>query len=199
MTAVSASSGEVLWSANLAPATDSADDATGGGLAFADGRLYVSLGRGVLSVLNASDGTEVWTQNLDAAGTGAPTIHDGLVYLTSGDDTGWAVEKDSGRVRWTVGGAEAIGNILGGPAPVIANDLMLFAYGSGDVQAVFRKGGLLRWNSAIVGQRRGYAISNIGDITAAPVVVGDTAYVGNQSGRIVAISIGSGERAYSVA
>jgi outer membrane protein assembly factor BamB len=80
---------------------------------------------------------------------------------------------------------------------VLTEDLAIFAFGSGDVQAVFRRGGLRRWDSAVVGERRGYASAEIGDITGAPVVDGGRAFVGNQSGRIVALSLDNGSRLWT--
>jgi outer membrane protein assembly factor BamB len=61
------------------------------------------------------------------------------------------------------------------------------------VQAVFRQGGLSRWNATVVGKRPGRALSSISDVTSPPVASGDTLYVGNQSGRLAALSIGSGK------
>ncbi len=190
-------SGATLWSRDLTPANDGSDEATGGGIAYADGRVYVTLGFGILAALNASDGSVVWTQELEATGSGAPSVQGNLVYITSGDDTGWALNKDSGRIEWQIGAAQDLRNVLGAPAPVLTSDLAIFAFGSGDIQAVFRRGGLRRWDAAVVGERRGYASSEVGDITAPPVVDGTRVYAGNQSGRIVALNLGNGSRLWT--
>ncbi len=187
-------SGATVWRRDLTPAIEGGEEATGGGLSYADGRLYVGIGFGSLSVLDAGDGSVVWTQGLDATASGAPTVAGDLVYLTAGDDTGWAIEKDNGRVRWQIGGAQSVNNVLGAPPPVLTQDLAIFAFGSGDVEAVFRQGGLRRWGTTVVGERRGFALSKVGDVTAPPVVVGDQLFVGNQSGRVVSLSVGSGAR-----
>ena len=186
-------SGETLWTRDLTPASDRQGQASGGGLAVEGDTLYVSVGYGVLAALDTGTGAEKWTQNLDASGTGTPTVYDNLVYVTAGDDTGWAVEKSGGRVAWQTGGSTSINNVLGSPAPAVTDQLAIFAYGSGEVQVVFRRGGLPRWNSAIVGKRPGRALSSISDVTSAPVVSGDKIFVGNQSGRLAALSLGSGK------
>jgi outer membrane protein assembly factor BamB len=190
-------SGQTLWRRSLAPARDRSGDATGGGIAYADGRIYVAVGYGLLAAIDAASGQLIWTQELGATGSGAPSVRGDLVYLTAGDDTGWALDTDTGRIRWQIGTASSIGNVLGAPAPVLTDDLAIFAFGSGEIQAVFRRGGLRRWDAAVVGQRRGYASADIGDITGPPVVDGTRAYVGNQSGRIVAVSVGNGERIWT--
>ncbi len=53
------------------------------------------------------------------------------------------------------------------------------------------------WSATIAGQRRGFAYTGITDITGDPVVVGNVAYVANQSGRLVALDLASGERLWT--
>lgn len=196
LTATNAS-GQTAWRRDLMSGGNDRDAVSGGGLSYDDGRVYVSTNVGRLYVVDASDGSDIWSQDLEATSSAAPTVSGELVYLVSGDNTGWALEKDTGRVRWQIGAVEDVNNVFGAPSPVIASDLAIFAFGSGDVQAVFRRGGLRRWDSAVVGERLGYALSKVGDITAGPVVVGDTIFVGNQSGRVVALEVGSGKRIWT--
>ncbi|MEQ6247630.1 PQQ-binding-like beta-propeller repeat protein [Sulfitobacter sp. HNIBRBA3233] len=190
-------SGAPLWQVDLRPARDSAGDASGGGLVVAGGDVYVSIGFGELLALDASNGALRWRQQLDASGSGTPTVSGDLVYVTAGDNTGWAVRRDNGRVAWQIGATGDTNNVLGAPAPALTEDLAIFAFGSGEVQAVFRRGGLNRWDASVLGKRPGRALSNVSDVTAAPVVSGDRVFVGNQSGRIAALSLGSGMRLWS--
>lgn len=189
--------GATLWQADIRPARDQAGDATGGGLVVAGDTVYVSIGFGVLAALDASTGATRWTQQLDASGSGTPTVSGDLVYVTAGDNTGWAVNRKDGTVEWQVGFTGDTNNVLGAPAPALTDDLAIFAFGSGEVQAVFRRGGLNRWDASVLGKRAGRALSNVSDVTAAPVVSGDRVYVGNQSGRIAALDVASGARAWT--
>lgn len=186
-------SGATLWTRDLTPVSDREGQGSGGGLAVEGDTLYATVGYGVLAALDVETGGVRWSQDLDASGTGTPTIYGDLIYLTAGDDTGWAVEKSSGRIAWQTGGTSSINNVLGAPAPALTNELAIFAYGSGEVQAVFRRGGLSRWTTSVVGRRPGRALSSISDVTSAPVVSGDRVYVGNQSGRLQALNLGNGE------
>jgi outer membrane protein assembly factor BamB len=192
-----ATSGATLWQADLRPARDQAGDATGGGLVVAGDTVYVSIGYGVLAALDVASGGVRWTQQLDASGSGTPVVSGNLVYVTAGDDTGWAVDRSTGRVEWRIGASTDTNNVLGAPAPALTDDLAIFAFGSGEVQAVFRQGGLNRWNATVLGKRPGRALSNVSDVTSAPVVSGDRIYVGNQSGRIAALDAASGARVWT--
>ena len=186
--------GAVLWSVHARPPYAGENDATGGGLAYADGTLYVSLGFGDLVALDAATGGTRWTQKLEATGSGKPLVSGELVYLVAGDKTGWAVERANGRIRWQIDANPSVANVLGAPQPAMADDLVIFAFGSGDIIGAFRQGGLRRWGTTVAGQRPGVAAARIGDVTGAPVVVGDTIYVGNASGRIASLDGSTGER-----
>ncbi|MCJ7874578.1 PQQ-like beta-propeller repeat protein [Phaeobacter sp. J2-8] len=189
--------GATLWTRDLAPARDGGGQGSGGGLAIGGGRLYVTSGYGSITALDLASGAEIWSQKLQASGTASPSYADGLVYLVAGDRTAWAIEADTGRIRWQLEGLEDINNVHGGPAPALTDKFVIFGYGSGDVQGAFRKGGLSLWNATIAGQRNGFAINRVSDITGDPVVVGDTVYVANHTGRLVALNTGSGSRKWT--
>lgn len=190
--------GAAIWSVDLVPARDAAKDATGGGLAYAGGTLFVSSGFGLMTALDAGTGQELWQQKLQATGSGNPTVSDGIVYLVSGDQTAWALDAQSGRILWQLGATSDKNNILGGAAPAVNDRLAIFSFGSNELQAAFKGGGLRLWDAVISGSRAGFTRSKITDVTGGPVIVGDTAYAGTHSGRMVALDVSSGARKWTV-
>ncbi len=191
VTAVS-TSGQVLWQRDTLPARADEGDGTGGGLAVDGDILFVSSGLGTLTALDTATGGTIWTQELEAVGVGRPTAFEELVYVMAGDDTGWAIEKDTGRIAWRVTSSETRTNVLGGPAPIVTDGLAVFSFGSGELQAVFRQGGLRRWDASVLGERQGRALSKVDDVTGRPIAKDGVIYAGNQSGRTVAVNAGSG-------
>lgn len=189
--------GVVVWSTDLIPETDKEGQATGGGMAYADGTLYVSSGFGRLTALDAQTGAVRWQQRLEATGSGVPTIYEGLIYLVAGDDTGWAIHTRDGRIAWQFEASPSVANVLGAPAPALTSQFAIFGFGSGDIVAAFRRGGLRRWAGSVAGQRTGWAGSRVGDVTGSPVIVGGRVYAGNHSGRIAAFEIETGERLWT--
>ncbi|MEP5632656.1 MAG: PQQ-binding-like beta-propeller repeat protein [Tateyamaria sp.] len=190
-------SGALLWQVDVLPDGAEDGDSTGGGLAVEGDVLYVASGAGALKALETSTGRTIWEQKLDGTASGRPTVFGDLVYIMSGDNTGWALDKSNGRVAWQVSTSESATNILGAPAPILVDGLAVFSFGSGDLQAVFRQGGLQRWQSSVVGERNGRALSKISDVTGRPIAKDGVIYVGNQSGRTVAVSAGSGGRIWT--
>ncbi len=189
--------GQVVWSRDLTPPGESSSDATGGGLAYDRGKLFVSSGFGRLFALDAATGAELWEQKLRSSAAGAPSVYGDLVYLISGDEIGWALDVNDGRIRWQVSGIPDRNNVLGAPAPAVSNRYAIFAFGSGQVTATFRQGGLVRWESQVAGRRIGYASATVNDITTDPVIDGNRVFVGSHAGRTLALDLDSGERLWT--
>ncbi|MEL6411926.1 MAG: PQQ-binding-like beta-propeller repeat protein [Pseudomonadota bacterium] len=189
--------GEVLWRRDLTPVNESEKDASGGGLAYADGELYVSTGFGILTAIEASSGVTRWEQNLRATSSGSPTVAGDLVYVVAGDNLAWALERSDGRIRWQLAASPDIRNVLGAPSPAVSEEFVIFAFGSGEVQGAFRKGGLRRWDAQVAGRRVGFATGLIDDITGDPVIDAGRVYVGNHSGSTVALNLNNGERLWT--
>ncbi len=189
--------GATLWQADLVPAQDRKGEASGGGIAYGAGRVFATTGFGELTALDPETGAVIWQQKLLAPATGAPTVYGDLVYVTAGESQAWALDVTNGRVRWQLSATPDVSNFAGAPSPAVTDQYALFGFGSGEVQAAFRQGGLGVWSTLVTGRRQGFARANINDITGDPVVVGDRVYAGNQSGRMVALGLSTGERIWT--
>lgn len=190
-------SGEPLWRRDMVPARDQAGDGAGGGLAYGDGKLFVSTGFGRLLALDPTTGSPLWEQRLNATGNGSPTYFEGRVYVVAGDDVAWALDAETGRIDWQLGSLPNVKNVQTAAAPALTQKMAIFAFGSGEVQAAFRRGGMRLWDSAVSGVRPGRSINTVGDISSDPVVVGNTIYTANHSGRVVALNIDNGKRLWT--
>ena len=61
-------------------------EAIGGGVAVADGRVYVSSGDGLVLALDAMTGTEIWRTETRTPVHSAPAIEDGRLFAISDDN-----------------------------------------------------------------------------------------------------------------
>lgn len=190
-------SGATLWQADLTPSRDKSDEATGGGLAVGAGKLFVSSGFGFLTALDPATGTVLWQQDLGSTSSGAPTVFGDLVYAVAGDDTGWALEVDTGRIRWQTSQISDASNVLGAPAPALNSKFAVFAFGDGAIHGTFRNGGLRMWTAYASGERRNTAFAKIDDVTSDPVIDGNRVYVGTHSGRLLALDLNTGDRIWT--
>lgn len=190
-------SGQPLWSRDLVPPEDRPGEATGGGLAHGGDRLFVTTGFGELHALDPATGRVIWTQDFDAPVDGAPTVADGLVYVASRDARAFAVRADTGRLAWQLPGAPSPSSTIGGAGPAVTDRLAIFPFGSAELVATLRRGGVRVWSATVAGQRRGRAYAGFSDITGDPVVEGGVVYAGSPAGRIAALDARSGERLWT--
>ncbi len=197
VTAVS-TAGAVLWSADLTPGSDRADDASGGGLASDGARVYASSGFGRITALDAATGAELWVQRLGAAATAAPTVADGVVYVVGADSTAWALDAETGRIVWDVAGTPSPSGVLGGASPAVTDRLVVLPFTSAELAGVLKLSGLRVWSAPLQGQRDGRVYANINDVSGDPIIVGERIYAGNPAGRTVALDLTNGERIWTV-
>jgi len=189
--------GERIWSRTAVPETDRSRDASGGGLAVSDNVVLATTGFGEVVALDPATGGEIWRQDLDAPGTSAPTILGDLAYVVARDGRAWALELGSGRIRWTQSSPPSTSNFAGGSGAAVTSEFAVFPFPTGEIIATFPEGGLRRWSTVVTGQREGRAASTISDIAADPVIDGNRVYVGNISGRVVALEVANGDRIWT--
>ena len=189
--------GQTLWSRNLTPGRDNANDASGGGVSVGNGQVYVTTGFGEITALNAATGQVLWVQDLDAPVNTGPTLNGDLVYVVSRDSTAWALETSNGRVRWQRSGTPSSANFGGGASPAISGEFAIFPFPSGEIAATYPRGGLPRWSTVVSGDRLGRAASLINDIAGDPVISGNRVYIANFGGRTVALDLDDGSRIWT--
>ncbi|MBA8793199.1 outer membrane protein assembly factor BamB [Friedmanniella endophytica] len=106
--ALSAATGQTLWSVPLAGASETAAPAV------ADGRVYVRLAAGGVVALSASTGAPAWTRTLDAP-DGCPAAVSGTTVVASAPGGLTALDAATGAVRWSSDAA------LDGPVAVFGS------------------------------------------------------------------------------
>lgn len=188
--------GVAAWSADLRP-DGARTNVSGGGLAYADGRLYAATGYGEVVAVDATTGGVIWRQKLGSPAAGAPMVEAGVVYVVARDSSAWAIDVTNGRVIWELPGTPSPSGMIGAASPAVAGQLVLLPYASGEVTAATRREGVRQWSATVAGQRRGRAYARLSEITGDPVVAGNVTYIGNQSGRTVAISSDTGARLWT--
>lgn len=189
--------GQTLWSRNLTPGRDNANDASGGGVSVGNGQVYVTTGFGEITAMDAATGQVLWVQDLDAPVTTGPTLNGDLVYVVSRDSTAWALETSNGRIRWQQSGSPSSANFGGGASPAVSGDIAIFPFPSGEVAATYPSGGLPRWSTVVSGDRLGRAASLINDIAGDPVIAGNRVYIANFGGRTLALDLSDGSRVWT--
>lgn len=195
--AATSTAGAPLWQTNLRPDFGQRGTASGGGLAFGAGRLFVTTGYGELVALNAETGAVIWRHRFNAPVPGAPTLAGSTIFVVAADSSAWALDADTGLVRWQLSGTPTGLSMAGGAGPAVTDNLVILPYPSGEVVAATRDRGVRSWVSRVAGSRPGQAHALVRDITGDPVVLGGRVYAANPSGRLTAFDAASGRTIWS--
>ncbi|MDW4548889.1 PQQ-binding-like beta-propeller repeat protein [Defluviimonas sp. D31] len=192
MVTATGTNGATLWQADLTPPSERSGDASGGGLAYGEGRVFATSGYGELIALDPASGATIWRQRFDAAVGGAPAVSDGRVYVVARDASAWAVRASDGKVEWVLPGAPSNAGVMGAAAPAVDARQVVFPFASGQMVAAAKDSGVGLWNASVAGQRRGRAYATVSDLTGDPVIADGVVYAGTSAGRLSAVNADTG-------
>jgi outer membrane protein assembly factor BamB len=197
MTALDAESGRQIWRVRVAAKTSAAQTLSGG-LAFGDGRIYATSGQTELFALDPANGGAIWRKQLNAPARAAPTFADGRVFLTTKDNELLALDGATGRAIWNHTGTQESEGVYGQSSPAAEGNVVLATYSSGELYAFRVETGRTVWADNLSAVRRASAFWSLTDIAAAPVIDRNRAIAVSIGGRMVAIDVRSGARAWQV-
>ncbi|MBL4786013.1 MAG: PQQ-binding-like beta-propeller repeat protein [Cohaesibacteraceae bacterium] len=187
------SGGGRAWSANLRPDAEK-DIALGGGVAASASAIFAGTGYGEAIAISLSNGARIWTKKLEAPVRGAPTYNAGKVFVVTATNVVYALDAADGSELWTYRGLSETAGILAAANPAVEKNIVVVPFSSGEVVAINIKTGEPEWTDQVVRASRSFALSGLTDISASPVISGGVVYVVGVSGRIIAVSLKSGER-----
>lgn len=193
--ALNADTGAGLWRFDSRP-KDEENVVVAGGIAFAEGKVFVSTGFGEVIALNAENGEEVWRNRIRAPLRGAPTVASGRVFVMTLDNQIEVLNALNGERIWRHRGIIEIASLLGGASVAVGGVVAIVPYSSGEIFALRIDNGRRSWSDNLSGVRRVDAISSISDIRGNPVIDRDLVIASSHSGRLVAIDLASGARVW---
>ena len=173
-----AQTGAPLWRTDLKPSPKGKSkkhpggdkDAFGGGLAFADGKLYAASGFRLVAQLDPNTGAVNWVSRTDAPLHDAPTVADGRVYVVDVDDELLTFDAASGTPDWTHQALTEPARMLVASSPAVSNGTLVASFASGELVAMRSDNGTELWNQPLSRTTRTNALSEIRDIAGRPVI-----------------------------
>ncbi|MEO1252454.1 MAG: PQQ-binding-like beta-propeller repeat protein [Pseudomonadota bacterium] len=212
LTAFDAETGEVLWRRELAPEIKErfrirelfrgptpAEIGFGGGVAFDQGKVFVTSGFGFVAAIDAISGEEIWRVETNAPIRTPPTAYRGRVYLTTNVNEFLALDQETGEKTWTFQSFEEAARFLSSASPAAAGDLVVAPFSSGEVVAFLTESGRAVWNETLAQTARLTALATLNDIAGSPVIDRGLIYVSSHGGSFAAIDIRSGQRVWETA
>ncbi|MBT5459522.1 MAG: PQQ-binding-like beta-propeller repeat protein, partial [Rhodospirillaceae bacterium] len=188
-------SGRRIWSITLAAKNkEDEDDMSGGGIAYANGRLIATTGFAEIIAVNASDGSEIWRRNLSGPMRAAPTVFKGRVFAVTIANELYALDVRDGRELWSHVGITESAGLLGGASPTADGSVVIASYSSGEIVALRTENGRVVWSDTLSALRRSDPVSTLAHIKGHPVIDRNRVIAVANSGRTVSIDLRTGTR-----
>ena len=212
VSALDARTGATVWRKDLRPAKAPgkkhglfgiggvAADRTGfgGGLAYANGKLYVASGFRFLAQLDAANGAEAWRQDTSTPIHSAPTVADGRVFAISTDNELLTFNAADGAPGWTYQALVEPARILAATSPAVSGDTVVAGFASGELVALRTTNGNDLWSEALSRASRTNALSEIRDIAGRPVIYKGDVFAVSHSGVFAATDLRTGQARWSL-
>jgi outer membrane protein assembly factor BamB len=193
--AYDAATGDRIWQVDLKP-EDERGTSFGGGVAFWNDRLYASTGYAQVLALDPADGKIIWKSSVGAPVRSGPTVADGRIFVVTVENELVVLAADDGRRLWVHNGIPETASLLGSASPAVEGEVVVVAYSSGELYALTVETGRPLWSDNLASTGNLDAVSTLADIRGWPVIDRGRVYAASHSGRMAAIDLRSGERAW---
>ncbi|MGC1304073.1 MAG: PQQ-binding-like beta-propeller repeat protein [Caulobacteraceae bacterium] len=189
--------GREVWRDQFAPRRGRDTEGFGGGLAVADGVLYVSSGYRFVAAVDAGNGKVKWRVDTAAPVHSAPTVVGGKLFVSDVDDQFFALDAATGKSLWEFQALEEPARMLEASSPAISDDVIVAPFASGEVVALSTVNGTQLWEDELSLTNRNNALSEIRDIAGRPIIYRGDVIAGSHAGLVAAIDLHTGQRRWS--
>lgn len=167
--AVDARTGNQVWSTPVTGYVTRVSPALSEGMVFAGGGFG-------FGAWDAATGDQRWSVALPYVGQASPTVHDGLVIVSSQERWSYGLDSATGEVRWRI---PTEGIVFGSAA--IVGDRAIYATDEGIVYAVNLESGRVTWRQQVTGS-----------VFAPLVVSSGVVLASTQAGELTALDVETG-------
>lgn len=181
------------WTQSLRP-DDERGIGPGGGVALDGTTLFAATGYRELAALEAGSGRIIWRAEMDRPARGAPVAGAGHVFVVSQSNDVFAFSQTDGSLVWSYAGIDETAGLLSSASPAIVGGRVIVPFSSGEIMAIDIDTGEPAWIDGVSRGFRTLALSGLSDVSASPVVAGNTVYATGVAGRTVAVDLRTGQR-----
>lgn len=190
--------GQEIWSHQVRGENSPSEALFGGGVTFDGGRIYATNGAGDIAALDAATGNQIWIAKPGGPLRGSPTVAGDTVYTLSQDSQLYALNSENGEQRWAGAGSFELAGVFGTAAPAFAQSTLVAGYSSGELTAYRYENGQVVWQDALARTGISTSVGQLSDIDADPVIDNGRVFAIGQGGRMVAVELITGQRAWEV-
>jgi outer membrane protein assembly factor BamB len=195
VSAYSKASGARLWRVDLED-DDERDGFFGGGITSDGQQLYVSTGFAKVFALDLTSGEIMWIHKAPSPMRGAPVVSNGRVFVVTLDNQLLVLNAETGERFWNHVGVQETAGLLGSASPAVARNTVVVPYSSGEVTALLTEDGRQVWSESLSALNRLDPLGDIAQVRGLPVIDRDLVLAISHAGRMLAIDVRQGVRAW---
>lgn len=159
--------------------------------------LYLGTSEGYLVALESKTGKLIWKARVGSEVLAAPAVGRGLVVARCVNGEIYTFKASDGKKVWSDRQITPSLTLRGTSAPVISNDIVLSAFDNGKLIAYNLQTGRIIWQKRIAVPSGRTTLERLVDIDANIIVSDNVVYTIAFQGKLVAVSLGSGQIIWS--
>lgn len=187
--------GKKSWETETRPHKSKSTN-VGGGIAYADGRLYVATGLAEALALDPGDGHIIWRVKLTAPARSAPLVVGTTLFIVTLDQKLVALSSNGGAQLWAYQATKPDVGVLANAAPAYADGLVVAGFESGDLVALRADTGSVVWSDNLGTLQGSAALLEFASIRGAPVIDNGLVYAIGLGGLLACLDLRSGRRVW---
>jgi outer membrane protein assembly factor BamB len=126
----------------------------------------------------------------------APAAVDGRVFVVTLDNQTVALAAEDGQRLWSHSGIQETTGLVGGASPAVAGSTVIAPYSSGEIVGLLAENGRVLWSDSLSSVTRVDPLGDLAHIRGTPVIDRGMVFAISHSGRMVAIDLRQGLRAW---
>ena len=185
--------GNLLWKRDLTP--DEEDEGhIPGGIAYGEGRIYISTGFAEAIALDSKTGKEIWRVKISSPARAAPTIRGGRIFILTVDNRFFALNAKTGKKLWSYTEASESSSLLGSASPAVGEGVVIVPFTNGNLIAFKVENGRLLWQNSLRTFKRTEVLANLAHIRGRPVIDRGKVFAISHAGLMASYDLNKGRR-----
>lgn len=191
--------GKRIWKKRLKPTnrtqTDISMKSSGLAVSSIEETVFANTGYGRVFALNMQTGEKIWTFQADTPIRIAPTLGNKMLFVQTIDNNLIALDIKNGLELWHSKTSSEDTILVGGASPAYdaKQDVVIAAFGNGEVKAFKASSGSPLWSKYLVSGVRGRSLTEINAIKSSPIINNNIVYIAGNSDILTALDIRTGE------
>lgn len=160
--------------------------------ALVNDRLFIGASDGQLYSIDADNGKILWTFPTRIETLSEPLLHEGVLYVLTGNNSLYALDASSGRQLWLYTRQDTSSlSIRGGSKPAIRNGTLYVGFSDGSLVALLAQNGGVKWERQLNRNKK------FRDLDSDPLVEGDFLYVLGYDDQMYCLRSATGETVWT--